>query len=160
MKHYLHSAQEVLQHVSSTPSGLSPQEASLRYEKNGPNKLDEAKKKSLVRRLLDQFADPMILILIAAAIISGVTAAIEGEFPTDVIIIMLVVIINAVLGVFQESKAEKAIEALQSMSAATSRVMRDGQVMRVKSTELVVGDVILLEAGDAAPADARILEWW
>ncbi|MBR3750788.1 MAG: calcium-translocating P-type ATPase, PMCA-type [Clostridia bacterium] len=158
MKHYLHSAQEVLQHVSSTPSGLSPQEASLRYEKNGPNKLDEAKKKSLVRRLLDQFADPMILILIAAAIISGVTAAIEGEFPTDVIIIMLVVIINAVLGVFQESKAEKAIEALQSMSAATSRVMRDGQVMRVKSTELVVGDVILLEAGDAAPADARILE--
>ncbi len=158
MKYYLSNTDEVLKNVQSSVKGLDTAEAQQRLAQNGPNKLAEAKKKSLFKRLLEQFADPMILILIAAAAISGVTAAIEGEFPTDVIIIMLVVIINAVLGVFQESKAEKAIEALQQLSAATSRVMRDGQVVRIKSSELVVGDVILLEAGDAAPADARILE--
>ena len=102
--------------------------------------------------------DPMILILLAAAIISGVTAAIEGESFADVIIILTVVIINAVLGVVQESKAEKAIEALQKMSAATCRVLRDGQIARIRTEDLVVGDVVLLEAGDAVPADGRILE--
>ncbi|MDD6203744.1 MAG: cation-transporting P-type ATPase, partial [Firmicutes bacterium] len=145
MKYYLSSPQEVLEQTGSSAEGLSSDEAKRRLEAEGLNKLDEAKKKPLIKRLLEQFADPMILILIAAAVISAVTAVIEGEFPTDVIIIMAVVIINAVLGVFQESKAEKAIEALQELSAATSKVLRDGQVHQIKSQELVRGDIILLE---------------
>ena len=102
--------------------------------------------------------DPMIIILLVAAAISGFTAAYAGESFADVIIILAVVIINAVLGVYQESKAEKAIEALSKMSAATCRVLRGGETVRIKSEALVVGDVVLLEAGDAVPADARILE--
>ena len=114
--------------------------------------------KSLFRRFLEQLADPMILILLAAAAVSGVLAAVENDSFADVIIILAVVIINAILGVYQESKAEKAIEALQEMSAATSRVLRDGQIQTIPSEDLVKGDIILLEAGDAVPADARILE--
>ena len=105
-----------------------------------------------------QMTDPMIIILIVAAAVSGVLSVVEGEGLTDVIIILAVVIINAVLGVYQESKAEKAIEALQEMSAATSRVLRDGKVTVVKSEDLVVGDIVLLEAGDAVPADGRLIE--
>ncbi len=158
MKHYLHSTEEVFSEVESSSKGLTSQEASERLEKNGKNKLKEAKKKSLIARFIDQLKDPMVLILIAAAIISAITAAIESEFPTDVIIIMAVVLINSILGVFQESKAESAIEALQEMSAAMSKVIRDGAITKVKSEDLVVGDVILLEAGDAVPADVRIFE--
>ena len=116
------------------------------------------KGKSIILRFLEQLADPMIIILVVAAAISGVLAVVENESFTDVIIILSVVIINAVLGVYQESKAEKAIEALQKMSAATSKVLRDGRVTVIRSEDLVVGDVILLEAGDAVPADARLLE--
>ena len=100
----------------------------------------------------------MIIILIVAAAISGITAFYEGESFADVIIILAVVIINAVLGVVQESKAEAAIEALQDIAAATSKVLRDGKVVTLKSDELVPGDVVLLEAGDAVPADGRIIE--
>ena len=100
----------------------------------------------------------MIIILIVAALISGVTSFYSGEGFTDVIIILAVVIINAVLGVYQESKAEKAIEALQEMAAATSKVLRDGKMISVKSEDLVVGDVVILEAGDAVPADGRIID--
>lgn len=100
----------------------------------------------------------MIIILIAAAIVSGVVSVVEKESFSDTIIIIAVVLLNAVLGVYQESKAEKAIEALQAMSSATSRVLRGGMVRLVKSEELVVGDVVLLEAGDAVPADARVIE--
>ena len=158
MKQYLQSAEEVFKEVNSSPKGLTSAEAEKRLAENGKNKLEEGKKKSLARRLLEQFTDPMIIILIAAAIVSAVTAAMEREFPADVIIILAVVIINAVLGVYQESKAEKAIEALQEMAAATSKVLRDGDVKEVHSEDLTVGDVILLEAGDAVPADARIIE--
>ena len=158
MQYYLQSPQDVFREVGSSETGLSQSEAEKRLAENGKNKLQEGKKKSLIRRFFEQFADPMIIILIAAAIVSGITAAMEKEFPTDVIIILAVVIINAVLGVYQESKAEKAIEALQQMAAATSKVLRDGEVMQVPSADLVVGDVILLEAGDAVPADARIFE--
>ena len=158
MKQYLQSAEEVFKEVNSSPEGLTSAEAEKRLAENGKNKLEEGKKKSLARRLLEQFTDPMIIILIAAAIVSAVTAAMEREFPADVIIILAVVIINAVLGVYQESKAEKAIEALQEMAAATSKVLRDGDVKEVHSEDLTVGDVILLEAGDAVPADARIIE--
>ncbi len=158
MQSYLQSPQEVFDAVQSSQQGLSRAEAEKRLAENGENKLEEGKKKSLARRFLEQFADPMIIILIAAAVVSGITAAMESEFPTDVIIILAVVLINAVLGVYQESKAEKAIEALQKMAAATSKVLRDGEVKQIPSAELVVGDVILLEAGDAVPADARIFE--
>lgn len=159
MKFYCENAEEVLNQVYSSENGLTEAEAQKRLEENGKNRLEAAKGKSIFRRFMEQLADPMIIILLAAAAVSGVLAAMEpeGEF-VDVIIILAVVIINAVLGVYQESKAEKAIEALQEMSAATSKVIRDGKVQIVHSEDLVVGDVILLEAGDAVPADARILE--
>jgi len=159
MKFYCENAEEVLKQVKSSENGLNQAEAEKRLQENGKNRLEAAKGKSIIRRFLEQLADPMIIILLAAAAVSGVLAAMEpeGEF-VDVIIILAVVLINAVLGVYQESKAEKAIEALQEMSAATSKVIRDGKVQIVHSEDLVVGDVILLEAGDAVPADARILE--
>ena len=159
MKFYCENAEEVLNQVRSSENGLTEVEAQKRLEENGKNRLEAAKGKSIFRRFMEQLADPMIIILLAAAAVSGVLAAMEpdGEF-VDVIIILAVVIINAVLGVYQESKAEKAIEALQEMSAATSKVIRDGKVQLVHSEDLVVGDIILLEAGDAVPADARILE--
>ena len=158
MKHYLSTPEEVFKETSSSEKGLTSEQAQKRLEENGKNRLEEGKKKSVIRRLLEQFADPMIIILIVAAAISGITAAFEGGFPSDVMIILFVVILNAILGVVQESKAEKAIEALQEMAAATSKVERDGKVMQIKSEDLVVGDVIILEAGDAVPADARIIE--
>ena len=154
MKEYLKGVDEVLSENNSSPSGLSPDEAALRLEKNGKNKLEEGKKVSLIKRFLNQLADPMIIILIIAAVISAVTAAFggEGEGYADVIIIMVVVIINAVLGVYQESKAEKAIEALQEIAAATSKVIRGGQLVDVKSEDIVTGDIVVLEAGDSVPA--------
>ena len=158
MKHYLEENSAVLEEVQSGNDGLSEQEAATRLEKNGKNKLAEGKKESLLHRFFKQLAEPMTIILIVAAIISGVLAIVEKEFPSDVIIIMAVVLINAVLGVFQESKAEKAIEALQEIAAATSKVIRNGKQITVHSEDLVVGDIIVLEAGDAVPADARIIE--
>ena len=159
MKHYLSKAEEVLQTLNAGADGLTSGEALKRQEECGKNKLEEAKKTSIIKRFLLQLADPMILILIAAAVISAVTATIDGgEGYADVIIILVVVLINAILGVVQESKAEAAIEALQKMSAATSKVLRDGRISVVKSEDLVPGDVVILEAGDAVPADGRILE--
>ena len=158
MKHYCEDINVVLTEANSSAEGLSEQEAAKRLQENGKNKLAEAKKDSLLKRFVKQLMDPMILILLAAAAISGVLAVVEGESFADVIIILAVVIINAVLGVYQESKAEKAIEALQEMSAATSKVLRGGKIMTVHSEDLVVGDVVLLDAGDAVPADGRLIE--
>jgi Ca2+-transporting ATPase len=159
MKEYCKDSSVVLTETGSArETGLTENVAKERLGRNGRNKLVEGKKKSLIRRFFEQLADPMIIILIFAAVISGVLAVVEKEFPTDVIIILAVVLINAVLGVLQESKAEKAIEALQKMSAATSKVLRDGKIVSVPSEELVVGDIVLLEAGDAVPADGRVLE--
>ncbi len=164
MKFYSADKETVLKHVGSTPNGLSSEEAEKRLAENGKNKLAEGKKESLLRRFLKQLAEPMTIILLVAAAISagveiynGVSAG-HWEFPADVVIILAVVIINAVLGVLQESKAEKAIEALQEIAAATSKVIRDEKQISVRSEDLVVGDVILLEAGDSVPADARIIE--
>lgn len=151
-------AEEVLRRTGSGTDGLHADEAARRLEQDGPNRLAEAKKDSLIKRFFAQMADPMILILLAAAVVSGVTSFYAGESFADVFIILAVVLINAALGVFQENKAEKAIEALQEMSAAHSRVLRGGTVTDVPSEALVVGDVILLEAGDAVPADARLIE--
>lgn len=164
MKYYLQTVDETFSNVKSSPTGISQAEADARLEKNGKNKLKEAKKVSMLSRFFDQLKDPMIIILIVAAVISAVTGFFEAKaagetfVPTDTIIIMVVVLINAILGVLQESKAEAAIEALQEMSAATSKVLRDGKQVTVKSEDLVVGDVVILEAGDAVPADCRIFE--
>ena len=164
MKHYLEETSAVFAEVGTSEQGLSQEEAAARLEKNGKNKLAEGKKESLVKRFLKQLAEPMTIILIVAAIISagveiynGISAG-HWEFPADVVIIMAVVLINAILGVFQESKAEKAIEALQEIAAATCKVIRDGKQITIHSEDLVVGDIIVLEAGDAVPADARIIE--
>lgn len=158
MKEYLTSVDEVLQEQKTSAEGITAREAEKRLEQYGKNKLKEGKKISIIQRFLEQLADPMIIILIVAAVISGITAVIEGESFAEVIIIMAVVIINAVLGVVQESKAEKAIEALQEIAAATSKVIRDGKQIEIRSEDLVPGDIIVLEAGDAVPADARIIE--
>ena len=158
MKEYLIPFEDVLTANSSTADGISADEAARRLEQNGKNKLAEGKKESLFHKFLMQLADPMIIILIVAAGISAVTSAYNSEFPSDVIIILIVVIINAILGVYQESKAEKAIEALQKIAAATSKVVRDGKLLDVPSEDLVVGDVVVLEAGDSVPADCRIIQ--
>ncbi len=158
MKEYLRSSAEVLAEQATNENGLSKEEAQKRLEKVGPNKLKEGKKVSIIRRFLGELADPMIIILLVAAAISGAVAIIERETPFDVIIILAVVLINSVLGVVQESKAEQAIAALQEIAAATSKVIRDGRIITVPSDSLVPGDVIVLEAGDSVPADARIIE--
>ncbi len=158
MKEYLSSYEKVLKEQTSSPEGITSSEASLRLSQYGKNELEKGKKDSLLKRFLGELADPMIVILIVAAVISGITAFYEGESFADVIIIMAVVIINAVLGVVQESKAEAAIEALQEIAAATSKVLRDGKLATIKSDELVPGDVVVLEAGDSVPADGRIIE--
>ena len=157
MRFYCEEAEAVLRDVDSTSEGLTSAEAEKRLAAYGKNKLAEGKKDSLIKRFFQQMGDPMIIILLVAAAISGVLAVVQGESFADVIIILAVVIINAVLGVYQESKAEKAIEALQQMSAATSKVLRDGKMVTIHSEDLVVGDVVILEAGDAIPADGRIL---
>ena len=158
MKFYTDSVEDTLRETAATADGLSSAEAEKRLAANGKNRLKEQKKDSIIKRFFKQMADPMIIILLVAAAISAVTSIYEGEGAADVVIILFVVIVNAVLGVYQESKAEKAIEALQEMSAATSKVLRDGKVMQVKSEDLVVGDIVLLEAGDAVPADGRLIE--
>ena len=159
VKEYLSSVSTVLEETASGQNGLSTAEAQRRAEQYGKNKLAEGKKTSLFVRFLKQLTDPMTIILIVAAAISGVLAFVEeGEGIADVIIIMAVVIINAVLGVVQESKAEQAIAALQEIAAAKSKVMRDGHMITLNSEDLVPGDIVILEAGDAVPADCRIIE--
>ena len=158
MKFYCENAETVISELSSDANGLTSGEAERRLAEHGKNKLAEGKKDSIIKQFLKQLADSMIIILLVAAAISGVLAVTQGESFADVIIILAVVIVNAVLGVYQENKAEKAIEALQEMSAATSKVLRDGKIVSVRSEELTIGDVVLLEAGDAVPADGRIIE--
>ncbi len=158
MKSYELSAEDVLREQQSDPGGLTGQEAGKRLEQYGPNKLKEARKATLLERFIDQLKDPMLIILMCAAAVSAVTSIISGESLAEVFIILIVVLLNAVLGVFQESKAEAAIEALQTMTAATSKVLRDGKTVSLPSAEIVPGDVVVLEAGDAVPADGRLLE--
>lgn len=158
MKYYLNDLSDVFNELKSNRDGLSSIEAEKRLNAYGKNELEAPKGKSLLVRFLEQLADPMIIILIVAAIVSGVIAVLEHESFSDVIIILAVVLVNAILGVYQENKAEQAIDALQKMSASTSKVLRDNKIMTIASSELVIGDVILLEAGDAVPADARLIE--
>ena len=157
-REYTHSPQEVLESLQSCPTGLTEEQAAERLRQHGLNKLKEAEKPSVFQRLLAQLKDPMLLILLAAAAVSAVTNALSGESFTEVFIILIVVLLNAVLGVVQESKAEAAIEALQTMTAAKCKVLRGGHQIVVESSQLVPGDVVVLEAGDAVPADGRLLE--
>lgn len=164
MKFYLEGADKVLADVKSTADGLSSDEAQKRLDQNGKNKLKEVEKDSLFKKFINSLADPMIIMLLVAAAIQAAVAVIEaGGKPglrdfADVLVILVVVIINTIMGLVQESKAEAAMDALMQMTAATSKVLRDGKVETLKSEDLVQGDVILLEAGDAVPADCRILE--
>ena len=158
MEYYRQSSTDTLHALDSTPDGLTQAQADERLARDGHNVLAEPPKPSVVKRFFAQLADPMILVLLAAALVSAVTSAYAHESFADVIIILLVVIINAVLGVYQESKAEQAIAALKELSAAHSRVLRGGKIVTVPSETLVVGDVLVLEAGDAVPADARVIE--
>ena len=154
---YLQSVEDVFKEVQSSPSGLSSQEAASRLEKYGANALQEGKKKSLLEKFVDQFKDFMILVLLVAAVVSMFAHSGEPD-PTDAVIILAVVLLNAILGVFQESKAEEAIEALKRMASPVASVLRDGHVEHVKGEDIVVGDVVILEAGDVVPADMRLFE--
>ena len=157
--YYKLSVDETLDELNAESAGLSSERAAERLAQYGPNKLKEAEKPGFWKRFLTQLKDPMLLILLAAAGVSALTGAIAGESEwAETIIILAVVLLNAVLGVLQESKAEAAIEALQTMTAATCKVLRDGKMAVLHSDELVPGDVVLLEAGDAVPADGRIIE--
>lgn len=158
MDFYLHSVDEVLENVGSSKEGLSQEKALELLTSNGRNKLEEGKKVSFLKRLLIQLSDPMIIVLLAAAFVSGLAAFWENEPLTDVFIILFVVITNTFLGLYQESKAEKAIDALKEMSYSISKVIRNGALSNIKSEDIVVGDIILLEAGDSVPADSRIIE--
>ncbi|MBQ7768175.1 MAG: cation-translocating P-type ATPase [Oscillospiraceae bacterium] len=170
-KTYTLSTDEVLKNLEVDENGLSTAQAQERLQKYGPNKLKEGEKPTWLQRFLAQLKDPMLIILMIAALVSAATTVIDFmqlpeprdaghlvEGLVEVGIIVVVVLLNAILGVIQESKAEAAIEALQTMTAATCKVIRDGKQMVLHSDELVPGDIVVLEAGDAVPADGRIIE--
>lgn len=143
---------------SNLEKGLTEEQVGKAREKFGFNELETKKKKTLLVKFLEQFKDFMIIVLIIAAIISGVVGVAEGEGITDTIIILVVVVVNAIIGVAQENKAEKSLEALQKLSAHASKVIRDGQMIVVPSRDLVPGDIVVLDTGDYVPADLRIIE--
>ncbi len=158
MRYYLEEKEKVLKELDSTEEGLTDVEAKQRKEKYGANKLSEPPKEPIFKKILNSILDPMIIMLLVAAGISAFTAIIQNESFTDVFIILFVVAINTILGIIQESKAEKAIDSLKEMTAVTSKVLRNGKMEILKSEELVPGDIVILEAGDAISADCRILE--
>lgn len=160
MEAYSRKAADVVQELQSdAQTGLTEEIAAARLGEYGPNKLAEKKKKSLLARFIEQFKDVMILILLVAAVISFVVACVEGD-PMEFIepaLIVLIVVLNAVMGLVQESKAEKALDALKNMSAPHARVVRDGKEKMIGADAIVPGDIIRLEAGDFVPADARLI---
>ena len=143
---------------TNVKNGLNSEEVQQKREKYGFNELQEKKKKSIWIKFLEQFKDFMIIILIIAAVISGIVGYMQGEGFTDSIIILIVVVMNAVIGVMQENKAEKSLEALKKMSSYSAKVLRDGKVTVVPSRELVPGDIVIMETGDYVPGDIRITE--
>ncbi|WP_294359324.1 HAD-IC family P-type ATPase, partial [uncultured Clostridium sp.] len=151
---YNKSKNEVLQTLASNEKlGLSKEESLERLDKYGKNVLESSEKKSMIKAFLYQFKDFMIYILIAAAIISGFL----GEI-TDAIIIILVILLNAIIGVIQESKAEQSLEALKELSTPKALVKRDGTIYEISSDDIVIGDIIILDAGRYVPCDIRLLE--
>lgn len=153
------SAQEAEVYTKTNiDAGLSSEEAAKRLKEQGYNEFEKKKHRSLILKFFDQFKSFMILVLVAAAVVSGVTGYIEGEGFTDAIIILVIVVLNAVIGVIQEAKAEQSLEALEKLSAPHCKVVRDGQTKVIESRELVVGDVVIIETGDSVPADIRLTE--
>ena len=160
MIHHHEAPEEALRKLNTNAeTGLTSAEVEKRREQYGPNKLKEKKKKTMLQRFAEQFKDVMILILITAAAVSFVVVCVEKNWGElfEPMLILLIVVLNAVMGVVQESKAENAMEALQSLSAPNTRVIRDGQEQIIEAVDLVPGDIIKLEAGDSVPADARLL---
>lgn len=155
---YAQPMEDLLRQLRTTENGLTQQQADARRKETGPNKLREAPKPTLWQRFIAQLRDPMLVILLVAAVVSGVTNYLAGDHVAEAGIILVVVLLNAALGVLQESKAEAAIEALQTMTAATCKVLRDGKQRVIPSEELVPGDVVVLEAGDSVPADGWLLQ--
>lgn len=153
MNWHLLPISEITQLLNTTPSGIDTVVAAERLREQGKNQIEDTKKKSIFKMILSQFSDFMILILVAAAIISGVIGDV-----TDTIIILAIVIINAAVGFIQEYRAEKAMEALKNMAANHAHILREGKMMSIPATDLVVGDVIMLEAGNIIPADVRFFE--
>ena len=165
MKFYCEDTKTVLRELGTDENGLSTVEAEKRIEENGKNKLKEAEKETLIQKFFSSLADPMIIMLIVAAAIQAGVTVLEtaggkaglSDFA-DVLVILVVVIINTIMSLVQESKSEAAMEALMQMTAATSKIMRDGEVKVIKSEDVTIGDIVILEAGDAVPADCRIIE--
>lgn len=158
-KYYDIQAAEVCAQLATDPkSGLTDDEARRRLDEDGYNEFAKKKPKSLIVKFLEQFKSFMIIVLLVAAVISGVVGAMEGEGFTDAIIILAIVVLNAVIGVAQELKAEKSLEALEKLSAPFSKVVRSGQVVTVPSRELVRGDLVVIETGDLVPADMRLTD--
>lgn len=143
---------------TNVEKGLTTEQVKEKREKYGVNELQSAKKKTLLQRFIDQFKDFSIIILIIAAIVSGVVGVAEGEGITDTIIILIVVVVNAIIGVTQESKAEKSLEALQKLTDHAAKVIRNGEITVIPAKELVPGDIVVLDTGDYIPADLRIIE--
>lgn len=161
MKFYDVVANSVIEEVkTSAESGLTAAEASERLSQNGKNELDQGKKKSIFVKFLEQFKDAMIIVLLCAAIISSIISIVEKQYYDliDAGLILLIVIVNAIIGVTQEAKAEAALDALKNMNKPFCKVIRDGEMIKIKSEELVVGDLVVLEAGDIVPADIRLIE--
>ena len=163
-KFYLESNEDVLKSLETSENGLSSIEAEKRLLENGKNKLEETQKESLFKKFINSISDPMIIMLVVAAVVQAIVNVLQmnGEFKiadfADVFVILTVVIINTIMSLVQESKAEGAMEALMQMTASTSKVLRDGEIKIIKSEDIVLGDVIVFEAGDTVPADCRILE--
>src|SRR5688572_19258162 len=153
MNYHLQSVKEIFALLQSSPDGLTTSAAQQRLQQNGKNLLATKKKKTLFSIFIQQLTDFMIIVLIAAAMISGIVGDV-----TDTVVILAIVVINAIIGLIQEWRAQKAMEALESMAANQARVFRDGQAIEVPAADLVTGDVILLEAGNIIPADVRFME--
>ena len=150
----------VLQQLETTENGLSESEASRRLEQNGKNALSEGKSDSKIKKFFKQFTDPMIIVLIVAAIVSAVISLVKQDYVElwDGGLILLIVVVNAVIGFVQENKAEQALAALKNMNKPYAKVIRDGEIKHIKSEDLVVGDIVVMEAGDIVPADIRLIE--
>ncbi len=157
---YNKTSEEVFSDLGTSERGLDQAEAEKRLAKNGENKLQEGKKDPVVKKFFMQFTDVMVIVLIAAAIISAVVAVVEKQYSDfiDVGIILAIVVLNAIIGTVQECKAEKAMESLKRMSAPYCKVRRNGEIKKIETTQLVVGDIVILEAGDVVPADMRLIK--
>lgn len=157
---YTKTPEEVLSELNSSQEGLSDTEARKRLDEHGLNALSEGKKRPLILRFFDQFKDVMIIVLLVAALVSAIISVVQKEY-SDLIdsgLILLIVIVNAIIGLVQENKAEKSLEALKNLNKHYAKVLRNGNIERIKSEELTVGDVVVLEAGDIVPADMRLIQ--